>query len=65
MDSAPSGGLLSKLLHTGRSMEIKLNSNVWPPFSPLNRTLGSVASANLIDHQPSGLNGNNRAKPAR
>lgn len=62
MNSAPSEGFLSKLFHTGIITEFKLNS---PVDSSLLINLGSVASANHTDHQPSGLNGNHQAKPAR
>lgn len=62
MDSVPSEGFLSKLFHTGIITEFKLDSCV---DSSLSINLGSVASANHTDHQPSGLNGNHWAKPAR
>lgn len=60
MNSVPSEGFLSKLFHTGIIAEFKLDSCV---DSSLSINLGSVASANHTDHQPSGLNGNHWAKP--
>lgn len=62
MNSASSEGSLSKLFHTGTITEFKLDSGV---DSSLSINLGSVASANHTDHQPSDLNGNHWAKPAR
>lgn len=55
MNSVPSEGFLSKLFHTGIITEFKWDSCV---DSSLSINLGSVASANHTDHQPSGLNGN-------